>query len=391
MRRPKSLLLAVVLAVSVFMAGCNAKNAMGSEKVATVNGTVITKAEYDSTYNQFEKDLGFDINKLGASEQQKALLQETLKQMTLNKLILQTLITNEATKQGISISDQDVQSFKEQELFSKNPGIKDQFKEYLSQHNMTEAQFDDMVKENLLLERFIEKAAGPQVQVSENEVNAFYNANKGQMSMPEQVKARHILVKAIDQEIKKELRDKNPQLSEDDLEKAVAGEKAKRKAKAEELLKQVKSNPASFAEVAKANSDDLGSGKAGGELGYLMERNTDADFWAAITHNPVGKLIPKVISSQFGYHIIDVQEHKPAHLQSLGEASPKIRKYMEDQKKQAWLQEWANLQKTQATIQIEEAYKPHNPQQDKGAMPGAGPDAGNGLPAPKSQGANGGN
>lgn len=390
MRRAKTLLLSGVLAVTIFMAGCT-KNAMGEEKVATVDGAVITKTEYQETYDDFLRELNVDLDKLAqAQPQQKAMVEETLKQMTLNKLILQTLIENAAKKQNISVSAEDIAAFKEQELFAKNPGVKEQFPAYLQQRNMTEAEFDEMVKENLMLERFIEKNAAGQTTVSDTELKAFYEQYKQQLQMPEQIKARHILVKANEQVIKKEMREANPSLSEDELAKAAAAEMAKRKAEAEKLLKDVTNNPAKFAELAKQHSDDPASGKAGGELGYLMEGTTDPDFWKAVDVNPVGKLVPHVVTTQFGYHIVGVQEHKPPHVQSYEEASDKLRKFISDQKKQAWLQQWANQQKAASAIVIEEAYQPKQQQQQPAGNPTApanapGSPIGNVQPQPQGQ------
>src|SRR5690606_37343052 len=117
--------------------------AMGGGKVATVDGKVITKAEYDKTYSEFTK--GFKLDDV--PKEQRAMVESMTQQMTLNKLILHTLIYNEAEKLGLKVTDAEVAAHKEEKIF-KDPKLKAEFKTFLSQNAMTEAEFDAMLKEN---------------------------------------------------------------------------------------------------------------------------------------------------------------------------------------------------------------------------------------------------
>ena len=78
--------------------------------------------------------------------------------MTLNKLILHTLVANEAQKANINVTDADVQAYKQKKIFS-NPTLKEQYHTYLTQNMMSEADFDAMLKENLLLDDETDTAA----------------------------------------------------------------------------------------------------------------------------------------------------------------------------------------------------------------------------------------
>src|SRR4030095_14947475 len=101
---------------------------------------------------------------------------------------------------------------------------------------------------------------------------------------------------------------------------APEAEKAKAKAKAEELLAQVKKAPDSFAEVAKKNSQDPGSAAQGGDLdffgrGAMTKPFEDADFALKAR----GEISP-VVESEFGFHIIkltDVKGGKPKPFEEL--------------------------------------------------------------------------
>jgi parvulin-like peptidyl-prolyl isomerase len=277
--------------------------------------------------------------------------------MTLNKLILQTLIDNEAQKSGIQVTDADVASYKQKKIFN-DPTLKQQFQAFLQQNNMKESDFDAMLKDNLLLNKLMEVKGGTQVQVSDAEVKAFYDKNQDQFKIPERIHASHILVKAIVPQMKQEIRTKNPNIKDADLDKQVAEERDAQKAKADKIFAQVQADPSKFESLAKADSDDPMSAKNGGDLGDLVESNIDPSFWAAASKTEPGKLYPGVVSSQFGYHIIKVLDRKPPHQQTFEEAKGMLKDHMEQEKKQVFLQKWAEAQKSTAKISIEPAYQP---------------------------------
>jgi peptidyl-prolyl cis-trans isomerase D len=119
--------------------------------------------------------------------------------------------------------------------------------------------------------------------VSEADARKYYDENAAKWSTPEERRASHILVKA-----------------EADRPKA---EREAAKAKAEALLAQVRKNPASFAEVAKKESQDPGSAAQGGDLGWFGRgMMTKAFEDAAFSHKP-GE-IGDVVETEFGYHVL---------------------------------------------------------------------------------------
>jgi parvulin-like peptidyl-prolyl isomerase len=349
-------ILAGMLAVTVFVSGCSKQGGgllSANQKVATVDGAVITKNEYDKAYKEFQNV--FSLDKL--PEQQRVMLGETVKQMTLNKLIYEALLDTEASKAGIKVTDADVQKYKQEKIFS-NPALKEQFKQFLAQRSMTEADFDAQLKDTLLQNKFVEAKGGPQVQVSDSEVKAFYDKNPDQFKLPERIAASHILVKAIVPEMKRELREKNPKITDAEVDKTIAGKEKELEGKAAKLFSQVKAEPKKFEELAKANSDDAVSAQRGGDLGQMVESNIDPVFWAAIQKTPNGQLYPSVLHTQFGYHIIKVGEHLPPKKEDFQQAKPMISDFLSQQKKQAFLQQWVEQKKNEAKIVIEPAYQP---------------------------------
>ena len=138
-------------------------------------------------------------------------------------------------------------------------------------------------------------------QPTQQEIQQYFNAHQSEYSIPEQSKARHILIKVA--------------------AGADAGADAAAKAKAEGILKQIQGG-ANFAELAKKNSDDPGSKDTGGELGFAQRGHMVPEFDSAIFTQKLGDT--KIVKTQFGYHIVQVEERQAAHTQQLNDVLPTI-------------------------------------------------------------------
>lgn len=121
------------------------------------------------------------------------------------------------------------------------------------------------------------------ISVSEDDLRKYYNENISRYSVAEERRASHVLVKAP--------------------KDAPAAERARAKAKAQALLAQVRNNPASFADVAKRNSDDPGSAARGGDLDFFARGAMVKPFEDAAFAMKPGE-ISNLVESDFGYHII---------------------------------------------------------------------------------------
>ncbi len=149
-------------------------------------------------------------------------------------------------------------------------------------------------------------------QPTQQEIQQYYNAHLSEYSVPEQAKSRHILIK-VDQ-------------GADTKADAAA------KAKAEDILKQIQGG-ANFADLAKKYSDDPGSKDTGGELGFAQRGHMVPEFDNAIFTQKIGDT--KIIKTQYGYHIVQVEERQPAHTQSLSDVLPTIQATLFRQKSTA--------------------------------------------------------
>ena len=122
------------------------------------------------------------------------------------------------------------------------------------------------------------------IVISDKELRDSYAANEKRYTSPEERRASHILVK-VDAG-------------------ASAADRAKAKAKADGLLAQVKQTPASFAEVARKNSDDPGSAEKGGDLDFFGRDGLAAKPLEDAAFKLATDAISDLVESDFGYHIV---------------------------------------------------------------------------------------
>jgi peptidyl-prolyl cis-trans isomerase D len=176
-------------------------------------------------------------------------------------------------------------------------------------------------------------------QPTQQEIQQYFNAHQSEYSVPEQARSRHILIKVA--------------------AGADAKTDAAAKAKADTLLKQIKAG-ANFAELAKKNSEDS-SKDAGGELGFFKRGATVPEFEKALFSQKIGDT--EIVKSQFGYHILQVEERQTAHSESINEVLPTIQATLIRQKAAAAEENFARtltseavkngLQKTAAAHHLE--------------------------------------
>lgn len=163
------------------------------------------------------------------------------------------------------------------------------------------------------------------VKVTQEDLQKYYDEHRDQYRVPEQVKVSHILIKT-------------PLPGPDGKvdEKGVA--EAQRRA--EDLLKQIKSG-ANFEELAKKYSEDPGSAKQGGSLGWIGRGQTVPEFEKTAFSLPKGQM-SDLIKSSYGFHIIRVDDKQDAHMKSLDEVKSQIEPLIKHQKAQQLAQKKAD-------------------------------------------------
>jgi len=156
---------------------------------------------------------------------------------------------------------------------------------------------------------------GANTPVTEQDLQAYYDQHRDEYRVPEQVKVRHILIKTPLP---------GPDGKVDD--KGVADARAK----ADDVLKQVKAG-GDFAKLAEKYSEDPGSAKSGGELGWIGRGRTVPEFEKAAFSLPKGQT-SDLVKSSYGFHIIQVEDKQDAHVKLLAEVKNEIQEKVRQQK-----------------------------------------------------------
>jgi len=162
----------------------------------------------------------------------------------------------------------------------------------------------------LLAQEYMMENVSDKAKVTDKEIEKYYNKHKSEFMQPEQVRARHILIKVPANATKKQW------------------EEARKKA-LEIRAKLVKGE--SFAKLAQKYSDDPGSKARGGDLGYFRKGQMVPEFEKAAFALKKGE-ISQPVKTTFGYHIIKLEDKKPAKQRSLQEVKQEIRQKLLRQK-----------------------------------------------------------
>jgi len=172
-------------------------------------------------------------------------------------------------------------------------------------------------KEGILVNQIVNKKIVEGVKLTDKELKAEYEKNKENFKTPEQVRAAHILI-----------------LSTKDMTPA---QKSEAKKKAEKILKEV--TPENFSEMAKKYSEGP-TGKDGGELGWFDRKTMVKEFADAAFTGVPEKIYGSVVESQFGYHIIFVEEKKEAGYMTFEEVKPTLENELLNKKRAEEYKKW---------------------------------------------------
>lgn len=174
----------------------------------------------------------------------------------------------------------------------------EEIKTYFDSHRM---QYSVPEKRSFQVLVIDQEKIAQSVQVSDAQLRAAYSASMDNFRVPERVHARHILIKTVDKS---------------------DAEKKQLLAKAQDILKQLKGG-ADFGEVAKKESEDTGTAPKGGDLDWFVKGQMVPEFEkAAFSLKP--KEISDIVTTTYGYHIIQVLEHEQAHVKPFDEVKASL-------------------------------------------------------------------
>jgi len=347
----------------------------GETVVASVNGHSIGAREFDRAWRAQQQRLR---EMLGANATDSVLDNPALKRSVLEQLINQKLLLLQADQAHLDIPNAmlvrviaNFPPFQESGRFSDA-----RYHALLSQQNMTPTQFQAQVRQQLAVqqllgglarETFIPAATIDQIirdseqhriaavmrlsaahylsqaQVSAAEVKSYYDRHPSEFRLPQRVKLDYLVLSqnALMQTIQvdtaalktyyqqhltqyrvpQERRASHILISVPGH--ATAAEKSAARAKALKLLKEAQAHPARFAQLAAANSQDPGSARKGGDVGFFTRGEMVKPFSNAVFSMHKGEIAGPV-ASKFGFHIIKLIAIKPAHTRSFDDVKAEI-------------------------------------------------------------------
>jgi len=326
----------MALAIFVFKLDTIAKTV--DTVLATVNGDAIYLSEFDKNWG-------------GYLDQQKKLLppgqmtpqwEQDNKKLLLNEMVEQHLLLQEAKKKEVKVPKKDLEEgirqvkerfkFDEQGRPLSPSEADDLFKKELAKEDLTQKQFEDRIEDQLRVIMLTNEVIRSKVKPpSDDTINALFHKVQARMSetkpaptsdpqqtdidamaqyfrmkTDESVRVRHILIKA------------DPG--------ATLQERTTALKKAEDIHRKLV-NGADFEELAKKYSEDPGSAQKGGDLGFIVRGQMVKSFQQAAFSLPVGGT-SSVVQSEFGYHIIKVQEKRAPSKLRLEDVKDDLKEYL---------------------------------------------------------------
>ncbi|MDA8163879.1 MAG: peptidylprolyl isomerase [Desulfobacteraceae bacterium] len=266
-------------------------------KVAVVNGAVITQKDFDREV----KAVTDRFASMGQPAKPEQMAE--LKEAVLNKMIETKLLFQKAQEEGFSVTDDAVA--KEFAGIKAKFKTEDQLKQAMASTGLSEPELKSQLKQGMTIEKFLEQKFVEKVQVSDQDAKKFYDQNKEEFKQPEMVRARHILISVAP--------------NADEKTKKAAREKI-------EAIKKQLAAGADFATLAKENSQCPSSAK-GGDLGFFARGQMVPAFEKVAFALQPGK-VSDVVETQFGYHLIKVEEKKPEGTVPFEEAKDRIAQFL---------------------------------------------------------------
>lgn len=379
----KVILALLVIPFALWGVESYTSNSVSVETVATVEGQKISTQEYNQAVKQM---LDQWRTRLGGNVDTSVIDTPEFRRSVLEGLIKQRLLLADAVKSRSTVTDQEladqiaaIPAFQDDGEFSKV-----RYELMLRQQGLTPVSFEERVRQDIVVQRYQEFIAGTpiisnvsidaliraseqarevsvisyapeqftgQVKIDDAAIKSYYDSHKQDFTIPDQVKVEYLVlspaelmgqVDVSEEEIKKQyeaLASKYVQPEERQashiLIKAAAdasgADKKAALAKAEDLLKQAKAEPAKFAALASKFSDDPGSANKGGDLGFFRNGAMVKSFDEAVFQMQKDE-IRGPVQSEFGYHIIKLADIKPSKGKPLDEVRGEITAELKKQK-----------------------------------------------------------
>ncbi|MFC1811301.1 peptidylprolyl isomerase [Thermodesulfobacteriota bacterium] len=287
--------------VLVAMPAFAAEKQSGNSKVAVVNGIVITKGDLDREMIHVHQQLARRGKPFNKSQLPR------IKKEVLETLINEELLYLESQSKGVKVEEKVVNE--RFDNLKKGFSSEDEFKSALLKGKISETALKSQMRKRMAIQQYVDKEFVQKVKVSEKEVKAYYASHPDMFKAPEQVRVRHILIKA-----------------DPGTEKS---KKSKARKKIEDVQKKLRKG-GDFEALAKEYSEGPSNVK-GGDIGYRSRGQLVKPFEEAAFSLPPGK-VSDIVETQYGYHLIEVIDKKPESIVAYEQVKEKLQDYLKQKK-----------------------------------------------------------
>jgi parvulin-like peptidyl-prolyl isomerase len=309
----------------VLLAGSTAAQAQGiyPGDAVHVNGETISYQRFQGFYVEYRNSKGVQV---GARGDQLELLKE-LRIEAMDLMVEQELVSQAAEKEGIEADaeEADKQLAELRAVFD----TEDQFRMKLEADGFDEESYRRHIERMITAKIYLDRVRMDASDVSDVELQRFYDENEARLTLPPQVRVRHILLKW------------KPLGTQDDrgavrkqmqpiLERARGGE--------------------DFASLATEFSEDSSTRGNGGDTGLFGPGTMVPEFEQVAYSLEVGE-ISDPVDTVFGVHILKLEEREEARLLPLEEVRDQLRDYVREQKMEAAVR--AKIEELKAAAEVE--------------------------------------
>lgn len=293
-----------------------------SAVIVRVNGEDITRGEIIELMNVAMQQLAGRVQ-----PQQMPQIQGQMYEQIKNDLITKKLIDAAVAEANVTVSDEQIAEAIEQ-IKTRIPEGQT-LEAALAAQGTTMEELTENIKSDMATRDFLQTKTAGTAEVTDAEVQEFYDSNPDQFMKPEGVSASHILIK----------------FEETDTDET----KAAKKAELEKIRTDIIAGTTTFEDAATQHSGCPSSAQ-GGSLGTFGKGQMVPEFETAAFTQEINE-IGDVVETQFGYHIIKVTERSEAGTIAFDEAKEQIKTYLDGQKKQQAVGDYIKSLRDSATIE----------------------------------------
>ncbi|MGO1533796.1 peptidylprolyl isomerase [Halomonas sp. AOP42-D1-22] len=327
-QRSAGSLLALCVGVSMALAplALQAQNFESTQRqmldgvAAVVNDDVIMRSELDGRMAQIEQQAQAQGGNLPPRSQ--------LERQVLERMVMEEIQLQMAEDASLTIDDTELNS-QVRSIAESNGMTLEEFADAVEGDGMTLAMVRDDVRREILMRQVQQSQIRNRVSVSDRDVERFLNQQPnqpGEQNFIEEIRARHVLIALT------------PNRNENQA-----------RARAEEVRERL-SQGEDFASLAREVSDDSGTALNGGELGWVRPGQTVPAFEEAMRDLGANQ-ISQPVRSQFGYHVIEVQERRRQNVTQESQRE-QVRQAIFQRRANEELQTWQQEIRSQAFVDI---------------------------------------